>query len=872
LDNGKSVAGAGSQEMKENDWKKVEEIFHSTLDVPLGERKTYLQKVCAGDDRLFSEIESLIESLEKNSDFLDEPVLEIALSALHKNGQKKLTGTTIGFYELHEKIGAGGMGEVYKAFDTRLSRRVALKFLSELVEDGPAAKRQLVKEAQAAAALEHPNICSVYGFEQTDKHHFIVMQYIEGKTLSETIGKENIGVEEFKSLARQIVTAVAFAHSHGIIHRDLKPGNIMLTPEGQIKILDFGLAKVVHQKQNSNAATDSRGNFSQNGLIIGTVSYMAPEQLRGEKVDYRTDIFSVGIILYELLAQKNPFNRKSQAETIAAILGDEPSTLEKLKPDFPIRLIKLVEKCLKKDPEKRFQSAAEILVELDKTDSKNYREKASKLWRRFFVKAALAVVVLVSVFAFGLYLYSGKRSQKAIAVMPILFNNAPLDKEYLADGLTQSIIERLSNLSDLKVKNQYVITGFKKTVIEPQIAGKALNVDAVFVSSIIQRSDLLVLTAKLIRTSDGFIIDEYESEINEARLIELEEGISARIISKIKSNLTDEDKHKLDKKDTESEDAKRLYLSGRNYLNRREGDDLQNAIRLFTEATIKDINYAKAWTGLADAYLYRSLAGNKDPMPPKEAIKAAKSAAKTALDLDKTLCETYNSLGMINLKYDWKWNEAESYFRIAINCDSEFLPARANLISVLQINGRFDEALQEAQKAKEIDPLAISFDLLLASANYGKRDYEQMDKVLSDLLKRYPPNNRISYARSYYFLQTGRFDKVIEILEKIYNSGKDSDRILVSAPLGFAYAKSGQHSEALEIIDNLELLEKNNYVPAQEKAIIYVALGNLDKGFENLKKSCDERYSSFPGIIHSPLLEEIKSDVRFVELRKCANL
>lgn len=858
--------------MKKNNWEEIEEIFHMTLDLPSEQRKTYLQKVCLGNGDLFSEIESLINSLEKESDFLDKPIFELGLSAFYEHGRKSFTGATFGPYEVQEKIGAGGMGEVYKAFDKRLNRLVALKFLSESLENDRAAKRQLIKEAQAAAVLEHSNICTVHGMEESADHHFIVMQYIEGRTLTEIIEKEIIDFKKFKSIAQQIITAVGFAHSHGVIHRDLKPGNIMLTTNGEIKIFDFGLAKVIRQKHILEGENDNKSNFSQNGLVIGTVSYMSPEQLRNEKIDYQSDIFSIGIILFELLTKQNPFSRKSQAETIAAILSDEPPALRKIAPAFPGSLFSFVEKCLQKKLEERFQSAAEMSIALEQIESTTYHKVAAKYPRFSFVKVALVVAVLLAVFTVGLYFYNSKPPQRTLAILPISFDNSQTEKEYLADGLTANIIDKLSELSDLKVTNQFAVASFKEKSIDPKDIGRKLNVDAVFVGSIIKRNNSLFLTAKIFRTSDGIAINEYESEIEETRLIELQENISTWIIGRIKSNLTDEDKNRLSKKDTESDEATRLYLSGRNLLNRREGDDLKNAIRLFTEATAIDINYAKAWTGLADAYLYMSLVGNKAAIPPKEAVTSAKTAAKTALELDNTLCETYNSFGMISLKYEWKWSEAEGYFRKAISCDPDFYPARVGLINVLQINGRFDEALQEARKAKELNPLAISSDLLIASVNYSKRDYQQMDKVLSDLLERYPPNNRISYIRSYQYLQTGRLNEAIDLLEKIYNSGKDSDKILVSAPLGFAYAKKGQHEEALKIIDNLALLEKNNYIPAQEKGIIYTGLGDLNKAFENLNKSCDEKYSSFPALIYSPLLEEIKADARFAELKQCANL
>jgi serine/threonine protein kinase/lipopolysaccharide biosynthesis regulator YciM len=867
LDDGKSLAGAGNQEMKKNSWKKVEKIFHATLDLPSGERQTYLQNVCAGDNKLFSEVESLIESLEKESDFLDEPVFEFGLGALYENGRKKLRGTTIGFYELQEKIGAGGMGEVYKAIDTRLNRRVALKFISELVEDDQTAKRQLVKEAQAVAALEHPNICAVHGIEQTNEHHFIVMQYIEGKTLAEIIEKEPVSVEDFKSLARQILTAVAFAHSHGIIHRDLKPGNIMLTTEGQIKVLDFGLAKVINQKQTPDGGTNNKSNFSQNGLIIGTVSYMSPEQLRGEKIDFQSDIFSVGIIFYEILSKTNPFSRKSQAETIAAILSDQPPALEKLRRDFPASLINLVEKCLQKEPETRFQSVAEILVELDKTESKNYRGITFRR-RNFLVKIVFAILLLASLPL--VYLYTAARTQRSIAVLPISFDNSQSDKEYLAGALTQSIIDKLSNLSDLNVKHESLITGYKGT--DPRDAGKQLNVDAVFVGSIQESPEGLILNTKLIRISDGIIIDTDKAKIDVTKWIELPGNIASRIVDKVQTKLTDEDRAKLAKKDTQSETAKDLYFQGRFYLKRRkERNDVEKAIQFFLNAKDMDLNYAKPWAGLADAYLYQSTPGVEGAIPPKQAFELAKKMATRALDLDYTLCEAHNSLGLINYRYEWNWDEAERYFRAAIDCDSELLPARFGLINVLKIRERYDEAFLETEKVKELDPASVESDIQIALIYYRKGNYEQMDKILSELLKSSPNDRRVKYTRVYQFLKTGRFKEAIEILEPIYASNNEEDKIFAAAPLGFAYAKTQRRNEALKIIDNLGTFKKN-YVPAQERALIYVGLGEYDKVFDFLNQSCNERFASLPGWINDPVVDEVKSDARFSAIRECVKL
>ncbi len=850
--------------MKADNWEKLESIFHTALGLPFGERKPFLQRECAGDGKLISEVEALLESFESKAEFLDTPVFELGLGAIHESTKKDLAGTTIGFYGLQEKIGAGGMGEVYKAIDTRLNRTVALKFLSESLENDNAAKRQFVKEAQAAAALTHPNICAVHGIEQTDEHHFIVMQYIEGETLAESFEEQTVGRGQFKSLARQILTAVAFAHSHGILHRDLKPGNIMLDADGQIKILDFGLAKVIAEKHLAGNADDI-SRFSTNGLIIGTVAFMSPEQLRGEKLDFRSDIFSVGIILYQLLTRQNPFSRPSQAETIAAILAANPAPLSELAPDVPKNLTNLVEKCLQKDTEARFQSVAEILVELDNAESNNTINSNRRAG--FFLKAALAAVVLLAALAMAFF-YNANRPQRTLAVLPITIETAAADKEYLADGLTQSIIEKLSNLSDLKVKSQSIINSYKGKTVEPQTVGKELNVDAVMVGTIQKRGEDLILVTKIIRTSDGFEIDSNESKVTESNLTELTENLSLLTVSKINLNLTDEDRLKIIKKDTENEEAKKLYFLGRYYWSKRGKNDLKTAIKYFHDATEADPYFAKAWAGLADAYTLYSVPGNEGAISSVEAVKLAKFSARKALEIDDSLCEPYTSLGLIKLRYEWDWVGAENDFRTALSRNSEFAPAHFGLLQLFIITGRFDEALVEVHLAKEFDPFSPSSDQNIARVYYYKRDYEQMGKFLAESLERHADQSKLQYLLGFQYLQTGKIMEATEVFEKIY----ESDKILGSAPLGYAYGKSGRKEDAQKILDGLEEIAKEKYVPAQEKAFIYYGLGNLDKVFETFNQACIEKFPALPFVINDPLFDEIKSDLRFAEIKKCVNL
>lgn len=861
--------------MKADNWEKLENIFHAAIGLPLGERQPFLVRECAGDPSLQTEVESLIESFEGGAEFLDEPVFEIGLGALHQSAQKNLSGTTIGFYEIKEKIGAGGMGEVYKAFDTRLNRFVALKFLSDSLKTDAAAKRRLVREAQAAAALEHPNICAVHGFEQTEEHHFIVMQHVEGKTLDEYFDGKTASAGEFKSLARQILTAVAFAHSHGVLHRDLKPGNIMLTADGQIKILDFGLAKIDSPNGLTGGTSEDLSRFSQNGLIVGTVAYMSPEQLRGEKLDYRSDLFSVGIILYKLVTGENPFNRPSQAETIAAILNSNAvssDSLKELAPDFPEYYLKIIEKCLRAERNERFESAAEILVEMNKAEIEKAIRFSSRKRASFFYKTAFAVLFLSAFFA--VYFFTGGRAaNRTLAVLPIAFDSSQTEKEYLAGGLTQNIIDKLSDLSDLKVKNEFAVARYQGKNIELRTAGKELNADAVFYGTIRSRAEGLFLETKIIRTSDGVLIDAADWKIDETKLVETLQNITARIIGKIDSRLTDEDKNKFAKKDTESSQAKDFYMQGRFFLKQRKsGDDLDKALQAFINAKDLDQNYAKAWAGLADAYLSQSTPGAKRAITPQKAVELAKKAANKAVELDNTSSEAYSSLGLISSRYDWNWREAEDYFRTAISLDPEFLPARFGLIRVLSNLERNDEAMEEAKKIKEYDPLSVSSDIQIALIYYRKRDYEQTGKILSDLLQRFPDDTRVKYSQVYQLLKTNRPKEAAEMIEPLYHTGKEEDRVFAAAPLGYAYAKMGRREEALKIISDLREIRKRIYVPAQEDALIYVALGDFDKAFDNLQQSCSEKFSSLPNWITDPIVDEVKADARFAEIKKCVKL
>ncbi len=846
-------------------WDQIETIFNTALNLAEEERSLYLLHSCSGDALLIAEVESLISAYEQDPHFMNEPAFGLALSVIGEKTSKDLSNSTIDFYQVYEKLGSGGMGEVYRAKDTKLGRIVALKFLSGSFHDDKWARKQFLKEAQASAMLDHRYICAVHGIEQSGGHDFIVMQYIDGCTLAESLRQIQNDIHQIQSIALQIIEAVAFAHSHGVIHRDLKPGNIMLTKEGRIKVLDFGLAKIVQQK-NFGAGMEQTSQVSQTGIIRGTVSYMSPEQLRAEQLDHKSDIFSLGIILYELFSRENPFNHKSQAETISAILSSEPVPLRQLVPDVPQKFEAVVRKCLQKDKEKRFQSASDIQAALADPEQE-VSSKAPSLRTGILRAATIFTAALLLVYLI-LFSYGGGRAKTTLAVLPISNESAQSENEYLASGLTRSLIEQLSNLSVLKVKPETLVSGYKGRAVDPQTAGKELNVDEVFVGSIVKRADGLVLRSKLIRTSDGFILSEGEYGLKENDLVELQQSIFSQIVSEMGSSLTDKDKDKLVKNSTVNPMALKAYFLGRFYWGRRERDDLKKAIQYFAEATNHDHYYAKAWAGLADSYALYSVPGDADVISSKEAAERAKFAAKTALQIDPDSCEPYSSLGFINMRFDWNWAEAEADFRTAIGRDPEYAPAHLGLSNVLMISGRLDEALEEAEKARVFNPFSPSSDANLSRVYYYRHDYDRMKEILSKLIEKAPENSRLSYLLGFQLLQTNKFKEATAVFEKIYQS----DKLLASAPLGYVYAKTQRQAEARQILAGLDEISKTQYVSPQEKAYIYFGLGEKDKFFESLDRSCEERFPAFPYIVVDPFFDEIKSDPRFLKMRQCANL
>ncbi len=726
-----------------------------------------------------------------------------------------MIGKNISHYKILEKIGGGGMGVVYKAEDTKLKRTVALKFLPKEFTKDSQARERFILEAQAAAALDHPNICTVYEINESEDQTFISMAYIKGQSLKEKIESRPLKIEKALDIVVQVAEGLQEAHEKGIVHRDIKPGNVMLTEKDQAKITDFGLAKLEWGVDLTRTAT-----------IMGTVAYMSPEQARGEKVDHRTDIWSLGCVLYEMLTGKRPFKSTNDQAALYSILNEKPVLMTEFRTDIPQKLEQVVEKCLEKDRRKRYKDMSAFTDDL----------------KSIVLKTKLPV-----------------SEKPSIAVLPFVNMSADPENEYFSDGLSEDLINALTKITNLHVVARTSSFAFKGEKVDIREIGQKLNVDNLLEGSVRKVGNRLRITAQLIKVEDGYHLWSDRFDRNMDDVFAIQDEITEKIMEKLLVAL---DVHKKTPQEHRpaSLEAYDLYLKGRYCLNMFSMD---KALAYYNQAIEKDPEYALAYASVAEVYTLYST--GFDILPSKDAMPKARKAAQKALQLDPDLAEAYVSLGLVALSYDWDRKATKQYFHKAL----ELNPNSSSAHQWIEFYWTYmeadpDTATVHLERAQELDPLNFLIKVRLGFMSIFERDYDRALDQFNALFD-FEPNYAmlyLSFATAYAL--KGMYDEALSYGKKMMEFGPPV--VAYVGNLGWFYALAGKKEKAYELLADLEERSKKGYVSSFWMAAIYLGLEEIDKAFEWFERAYKDRDSNMIYFTVPPIFDPIRSDPRYQRL------
>ncbi len=787
-----------------------------------------------------------------------------------------MIGQTLGHCRILEKIGTGGMGEVYRAEDLHLARDVAIKVLPAGTLADEQARRRFRKEAEALSKLNHPNIQTVHDFDTQGDVDFLVVELVPGPTLAEKLAAGALPEKEIASLGVQIAAALEEAHERGVVHCDLKPGNIKVTPKGQVKVLDFGIAKLL-KPFSAIATTES---FTETQAVAGTLPYMAPEQLRGEAVDARADIWAAGVVLYEIGTARRPFEAKI-ATALAADIQHKPVTPPgQLNPKLSSRLQDIILKCLEKEPENRYQSAKELGVDLRRlaapTPVVAVARRPAITPRRALLGLGAMGVLLAVLLALNVgsvrerlsrtFGSAGAPKIESLAMLPLENLSRDPEQEYFADGMTEALITELSKISALRVISrtsamQY--KGVKKPL--PQIA-QELGVDALVEGSVLREGDQVRITVQLLHgpTDRHLWAENYQRELR--GILALQSEVARAIANQIRIKLTPQEQARLASAHLVNPAAQEAYLKGRFMWNRRSPASMLKAIEFFQEAIELDPTYAAAYAGLADSY---NQLGYRAHFAPAEAFPRAKAAARKALDLDAGLAEAYASLGFTLMHYEWDWAAAEGAFQRAIALNPSYAEAHHWYSHLLTDTGRAAQSLIESKLALEFDPLSLIVQTHLGWHYDRARQYdlaiEQQRKTLEMDPIYYPTHLLLGWA----LLHKGLAAEAIPVAEKVRTLSVDAPE--ATALLGTAYAAAGRKHEAMQILKELERISPNKYVSPYDVSLICSALGENERALQLLEQASTDRAGRLIEVSVEPVFDPLRSNPRFQALLRRMN-
>jgi len=788
--------------------------------------------------------------------------------------------TTLSHYRIISKLGAGGMGEVYLAQDTLLDRKVAIKILpAESHADEPAKKR-LVIEARAAAKLDHPNICSVYEVGEAEGRQFIAMQYVEGETLSVRAARKPLDLSEILSIATQVADALAEAHAHAIIHRDIKPANIMLTRRGQAKVMDFGLAKSIGGPSDSEAKTESF--LTSPGTILGTLPYMSPEQVSGDQIDARSDVFSFGAMLYELVSGRQPFAGASAAATASAILTHEPPSLARFVIELPDELQRIVRKCLEKDREQRYQSARDLTLDLQNIGrqvesapaqslSESRLPSVSRLTGLPLSRTLLAIAVITLVSAGLTYLIFFRRPPvattipiRSLAVLPLENLSGDPAQEYFADGMTEAVTSELAKIGALRVISRTSAMQYKGVRRSLTDIARELNVDGIVQGSVLRSGGRVKITAQLIRgaTDQQVWSGEHVRELTD--ILALQSDVARAIAKQVQIQLTAQETVRLSNSAKVNPEAHDAYLRGRFYWNKDAREDLERARNYFEEALKKDPLYAPAHAGLADYYSVLPFYTNARP---DDVFPKAKESVARALQIDNSLAEAHGTRAYILTYYDWNWAEAEMEFQQALALNPNDATLRHRYSRYLSSLGRVDEALTELERARLLDPNDLVIKANLGVIYYFARKYDNAIDELKKVLSDHPDFGTAHWGLGLAYEQKKLYDEAsVELQKAAAKRGTNS-----LASLGHLYGLIGRKKEARDILSELTKRAGKESVSAYQLALVHIGLGDIEAAMEALQQAYREHATLLSYLKMDPRFDPLHGDPRFQDLLRRMN-
>ena len=753
-------------------------------------------------------------------------------------------GSQIGHYEIVAPLGVGGMGEVYRARDLRLGRMVAIKVMAASIQYDPDHVARFRQEASALSALNHPNIVTVFDIDQVGPITYIVMELVRGQSLRALLQAGALPLPMTLRLAVQIIEGLANAHEAGIVHRDLKPENVMVTDDGLVKLLDFGLAKV------AAATTDETlSPVTQPGAVVGTATYMAPEQIRGRTADFHSDQFAVGLLLFEMATGQHPFRRDTWLATLTAIVTDTAPSVTGLNANAPPPLVWIVERCLSKSPADRYPSTRELARTMQSVEHQ-LLHSGSGSWpgpvpigrprRR-----------------------TGRAPIDSIAVLPFENVGRTADLEFFCDGLTEGIIGNLSPTPKLRVMARSTVFRYQGTTLTPQQIGLELQVVSVLTGRVTVRGDRVTVAAELVRVADGSRIWGGQYTRPWSGVMTIEQELATEITTALRLRVTPAHRRHLARHETASTDAYQLYLRGRFYLNKRTLDAVRKAIEEFQHAIDTDPLFARAYSGLADSYIVMGT-GGFGVVPAREALTRASAAASRAIELDDHLAEAYRSLGHVHLMHHWDAAAAERAFDRAIELDPGAGMTYSWFAEVCTVRGRFEDGIAAARRGMELDPLSINATFYLMRVLYYARRYQDVIEEGRKAFELEPTFYRTNLMLAPAYQMIGRGGDAVALVDKLIAiSGSNP---FLSALRADLLARNGDADAARAILDEVMEIAKVRYVDPYDVARIYIGLGERTAAFEWLERAFDERSTWLIWLSVSPFSDGLRDDPRFADL------